>query len=648
MKRVRNYASPCRVNGRILFIKYAGLLAFCLVVAKLFILQFVWHEKMMAKADRQFHGTTSITASRGSISDRNGRIAAVDLSYIYRLVCDTRIIYSPDSIARTLAPLMGIKKSKILKRLDIRMGQVRIVEGLGEDQAREIRDLNLRGVLLEQTGRRCYPYEDVAGNLLGVFNSAGKSINGLEEYYDSKLRGTDGLEYHLRTPSGIEHSSSNRPRQEAKPGSDLELFVDLRLQTAATEELQIAMKKWDAKAGMVVVLDPKNGEVLALVSLPGMNPNSQKTYNWNDVKLRSVMDQFDPGSTMKLVTYTAAIESGAIPDMDEKIFCHNGKYKVRNTTIHDSNKEGYDTLSVAEIFSNSSNIGTVKIAERMSKEDLYIMQRNFGVGSRSGIDVPNESYGALPGLGTWGDVEYANIAIGQGISVNALHVACAFGAVANDGLLIRPRVMRALNSGNGTEYSEALTVRRVMKKSTARQLKELLKQTVEIGTGKNATIEGVAVYGKTGTAQKFDKASNSYSKKDYMSSFAGFAEVHGRELVCFALLDSPRKAIYGGTVAAPVFKNVIQRAIELGHDYRSSNEALSWCVNNDEPVELVPQPLKSINMPDFTDLCLRDAVSLARVYSPDMKIAGSGKVKSQRPAIGVNKSNITTINLILN
>lgn len=634
MRKVSGYASPCRCAGRIRALRWAGLALFAAVLLKLATIQFLWRGELVERSERQLHARDPIVAPRGNVVDRNGHLLAVELSRVYRLAVDSRYMTDPDAVATGLAPVLGRSKASLAQAIRSRRGYQRLAEGLEEEAAEAVRALGLAGVHLEQTGRRCYPQAGVAGNLLGGLNGAGDPLGGLEAAYDTLLRGVDGFEYHLRTAGGRAHAASWRPRQEAQPGSDLELFLDMRLQAAAEEELAAACARWKAKAGQVIVLDPFAGEVLAMASWPGFDPNDLSRFDPASARLRCVTDMFEPGSTLKLVTFAAAIEAGVVPDFDEPVWCREGQFRVAGVPIRDSNGKGYDTLTVAEIFTHSSNIGTALVAQRMAPERLYTTARSFGLGQATGVDLPGEVPGRLAPLERWGPVEYANIAMGQGVAVNALQLAAAYGAVAADGVLVRPRVLRSRRDQRATTASERLVVRRALQASTARRLKELLRLTVEEGTGTSAAVEGATVYGKTGTAQKVDPVTGRYSRSDYMSSFAGFVEIGDRTLVCLALVDTPRGAVYGGTVAAPVFRAVMERALRLDEEPPAAERPLLW-TEACEPAGAEPPVAAGASLPGLEGRDLRGALASLSPLGRPVRVEGAGRtVRRQRPAAG--------------
>ena len=635
MGKMNIHGSPCRFRGRIAMLRILGVLGFVAVALKIAVLQIVWHEPLTELGDRQFIGTSVIVAPRGNITDRNGGLMAVELSRVYNLACDASRFQGDDAVVEALSRASGIGRARLDSRLDGGRGHFRLAGGLNEDAARRIRRAGFSGVYLEQTGRRYYPNERIAGNLLGRLTGKGRPLCGAEARFDSLLRGRNGVEYHVRTASGRAHSADRMPRVEPVPGSDIELCIDLRYQTIAEEELARALERWEAASAQLVLLDPRKGRILALVSLPGMDSNELGHYDPAAARQRTVSDQFEPGSTLKLVTFAAALEAGAIGDLQERVDCLNGRLFVHGVPVRDSNGRGYDTLTVEEIFTLSSNIGTVLRARRMQPRERYIMARNFGIGRATGVDLPNEVDGHLPRLERWGPVEYANIAMGQGVAVNALQMACAFGVVANDGVLIRPRVLQAVRGKGTRTETRALRVRRVIQKRTARILRRLMRETVLEGTGKEAAVDGIRIFGKTGTAQKIDPETGAYSREDYVSSFGGFAEIEGRPLVCFVLLDTPRGEVYGGTVAAPVFRSVMQRIVMTRDEAPGTPKPLYWAVESD-PAALPDPPAvaRGVGIPDLSGMCLRDALCSVSHLDLEVQVIGSGAVEAQDPRPG--------------
>ncbi|MDP2361426.1 MAG: penicillin-binding transpeptidase domain-containing protein [bacterium] len=650
MRRVSLEGSPLRHSGRVTVLRVAGLLALVAVLLKLGAVQVLWGDLLVERAERQLYTTVTLRAPRGNIFDARGSLLAVELNQVFRLACNPLQIRNevlghkdPERFTRLVelvAPITGQSRQAFEAELRREMKREKtrrylvLARDITEVHARQVREARMPGVWLEQTGNRIYPQGQVAGNLLGCLNAEDQPIGGIESAYDSLLRGVDGKEYHLRDAKGWGHAFSERPRQEARPGMNLELGLDLRLQTIAEEELEAAVLAHHALAGQVVLLDPRSGQISALASWPQLNPNDLRLFTPEAARLRVVTDQYEPGSTYKLVSFAAAIEAGAIPDLDEVVPCHNGAYRVKNAIIHDSNKGGYPSLKVREVFSKSSNIGTVVISQRLAHRDLYVMSRNFGFGQSLGVDLPGEVGGQLPRVGRWGPVEFANISMGQGVAVTALQMACAFACIANDGVLVRPHVLIQA-TGDGRQYQrEALVIRRVIASETASILYDLMREVVEKGTGKQAAVPGVVVCGKTGTAQKVNPGGG-YSQSDYFASFIGFAELPTGPLAGIVLVDNPRGQIYGGVVAAPAFRRIVERALLLDQDGQRSLSPLLW-VEREQPALRRTAAVQPVGgPPDLAGQSLRAALGRLSPYGRDLRVAGSGlTVLNQSPPPG--------------
>ena len=651
MRRVSLDGTPLRHSGRVTALRVAGLLALCAVLIKLAMLQVLWGSQLVQRAERQLYSTVTLSAPRGNISDARGALLAVELSRIYRLACNPQqirddVLRGKDTLkfgrmVEMLAPIAGESPTSLEARLRQETGRVHprryliLREDIAEVHARQVRDARLPGVWLEQTGTRIYPQGQVAGNLLGCLNAEDQPIGGLETAYDSLLRGKDGKEYHLRDAKGWGHAFSEQPRLEARPGMSLQLGIDLRLQTIAEEELEAAVLLHGAQAGQVILLDPRDGQVRALASWPQLNPNDLSVFTPEAARLRCVTDQYEPGSTFKLVTFSAALEAGVIPNLEERIPCYNGAYRVKSEIIHDSNKHGYPSLLAREVFSLSSNIGTVVISQRMAPRDLYVMARNYGFGQSLGVDLPGEVGGQLPRLQRWGPVEFANIAIGQGVAVTALQMVSAYAAVANGGVLVRPRVLLRAVGSDRLYARDPLVIRRVMRPETAATMRQLMREVVETGTGKQAGVPGLVVCGKTGTAQKLNPAGG-YSHEDYFSSFIGFAELPAGPLAGIVLVDTPRGAVYGGVVAAPAFRKIMERALLLDQEGERTQSPLLWV---EEAPAVAPPAVPASPVldgpPALAGESLRSALRRLSPYGRALRVSGDGPlVMNQSPSPG--------------
>jgi cell division protein FtsI/penicillin-binding protein 2 len=699
-----NRNSPNRYLSRVRLVQVAGMVAFAAVCLKLVVLQIVWHEPLSKRAVDQFQDQRPISAQRGSIIDREGRLLATDLELVWRVIVDSRENTSNRDLAVALAPFLGRPAGELLGKLESREGWVRLADDVDEATRQRILamlaerkkkggDAVLRGVGFERTGRRYYPNGLVAGNLLGVIQENGTAVGGIEEGLDSLLTGVPGSVYLLRTASGRPMLTDSKPMEPPIAGGEVMLTIDERFQAVAEEELDSTVRAHDALGGQFILMDPSNGELLAMASWPPLDPNDLPGWYPEGAAMRPVSFQFEPGSTMKLITFAALVESGVVTDTSEVIPCYNGRYQVANRIIRDSNRHGYPSLSAANVFQKSSNIGTVVLAQRMERETLYNMIRRFGLGERTRVDFIGEVRGQLPRLKKWGPVEYSNIAIGQGVAVNGLQMAAAYGTLANGGRLVRPHIVKRVRKAGKDVYTEPMVIRQVLEPSTIETLRGLATGVVTHGTGRRAAVEGIQVLGKTGTAQKLNPTGG-YSNSEYLASFIGLAPVHGRELVVMALIDRPRGRVEGGSVAAPLVSRALTRILSLENEHTDREQPLMLSAGEplelpdlsglplEKALDLLPASLESQvrvlgsgtvisqslpagtypltpadlrldcrppsrNMPDLTGLSARDALRLLGGQGARITVEGEGVVRHQLPMAGAAIDARSTVRLVL-
>ncbi len=424
-----------------------------------------------------------------------------------------------------------------------------------------------------------------------------------------------------------------------RAGAQIELTIDAALQRVAEAELERAVREQEAKAGTLIALDPQTGEVLAMATVPRFDPNrvaSSKAEQWRN---RTVTDVFEPGSTFKAMLASAALGAGVVRPED-RISCENGSYEVGRRVIRDSHPHG--VLTFADVIAQSSNIGSAKVAERLGAERFNAVLEAFGFGRPTGIDLPGEASGLLRPVKRWGRIHLVTTAFGQGIAVTPLQLTRAFAAIANGGKLMRPYVVRRVADASGAvrlvRHPEVET--EVISPAVAHAVTELLVGVTETGTGKQARISGFRVAGKTGTAQKVDPKSGHYSARDRMSSFVGYVPAEDPALVILVVIDTPRKATYGGVVAAPVFRavaeygltrrGVLPRAAAPADDgIAAEAAALLQSVSATEPEIAAPG-----GIPSFLGLSMREALVRAHTEGWQVQLQGSGYVVRQDPPVG--------------
>jgi cell division protein FtsI (penicillin-binding protein 3) len=442
---------------------------------------------------------------------------------------------------------------------------------------------------------------------------------------------------------------------EIPPGGDIHLTLETSIQYLAEKELEAAVTKYRAKAGVVIIVEPFTGEVLALANYPWFNPNSYSRRSSENTRNRAVADSFEPGSTFKTILAAAALEE-AIVGKDDLFYCEFGKYPFAGRIIHDTHQYGW--LPFSKILQYSSNIGATKVAEKLNRDRYFKYIEKFGFGKTTGVDMPGEVPGLVRRPESWSAIDLATHAFGQGISATPMQLVMAYAAIANGGFLMRPYVVRRVVSPNGETIVENQphVVRRVISEKTSRLLASILKEvTIEGGTGVKANVEGFEVAGKTGTAQKADLANGGYAARKRVASFIGFVPADGPRLVQLILIDEPEANVYGGVVAAPVFRNIARGALRrLGVRPEKPDLVPSHVAEGQPPLR---REIKRgnengsgespVGVPDFVGLSLREAVEKARALRVRVKMQGHGYVIKQSPAAGArwNDTEVLILNL---
>jgi cell division protein FtsI (penicillin-binding protein 3) len=554
-------------RGRILTVLLVLVLGYSVVGLRLVYLQVYQRSELTAKAERQQERTLKLAAKRGTIYDRMGRELAVslDVDSVYGIPSKTE---DPRKAARQLSRILQENPRTLERKLDSDRHFVWLSRKVEPGQARMIKELDRRDVGLQAESRRFYPKKTLAGSLLGFTGTDNEGLEGLERVYDRYLRGTRGWVVAEKDAVGrtVFPGGPGYQYKLPKAGQDLILTVDEVIQHIAEKELDEMLGRSRAKGGFCIVMDPKTGEVLALaVRTTGrvrqpFNPNEPQYYRPEEWRNRCVTDSFEPGSIFKPFLALAALEEKVVHPL-ERFDCSAGKIQVADRVIKDAHEHG--VLTFSDIIAQSSNVGTIKVAQRLGKERFSKYITAFGFGRKTGIDLPGEIPGLVKDHRLWSGVSLASISIGQEIGVTPLQVAAAYCALANGGTLMKPYVVREVVDPDGQEGMkfQPQPVGRVASAESCAKVGRILQRVVEAGTGDKAKPAGYTAAGKTGTAQKIDQRTGSYSKKDYVSSFVGFVPATAPRLVILVMVDSPQGVIYGGSVAAPVFKAVAEQSL---------------------------------------------------------------------------------------
>ena len=633
------------IAGRWLRIRAIGaavLLACCfgLLVYRAWVLQVRESDRLKSMAEDQYMRDVEIPPRRGRIVDRNG-IELAASAEIDSLSCNQRMITDRvGQLARTLAGPLHLDVKELEKRMRGKHYFAWIKRRLDPDESRALRELTLPGLTLIREPRRYYPHRDLAGPLLGWAGLDARGQEGLELQHDKILRGTRTQVPSLRDALGRAVMIGGLADAPSSLGMDVQVTVDRHIQFRLEEALMRAVTTHHAKGGSAVVLDPRNGEVLAVASVPTLNPNDPGDAPARGARLKAITDPFEPGSTMKTITIAGALEAG-LTRPDEPFFCENGSYKVGPATIHDAERIGDTTL--AGVIAESSNICTAKIAARQGKERMREMLVRFGFGKQTGIDLPGERAGQIRALAKMGPVETATTSFGQGMTATPMQIATAYAAIANGGTLYRPHVLHAVVDSGIVGPPVAPEGHRVIDEKLASTLRQLLFGVTQVGTAKELSLPGYHFAGKTGTAQRVDPATHRYSSDKWSSSFVGFAPLVDPRLVLYVVVEEPEGTHFGSVVAGPVFVETMNDALRwLG--ISPTEPIVQKPGANTKAVRPLPKEVPSLTLdsvaadsdgepsdklPDFRGLSVGEAVARAAKSGLDLEIVGSGVAVEQ-------------------
>lgn len=636
-------------------------------------------DQWLELAERQRQRRLHIQPKRGTIYDRNGAPLAesvevpsvsMDAVEMLRGIEQKYVNMRAQQYAERIAQALDLPVADVAEKIKRRRRFAWLKRRVSEAEVQKIRALSdksqrypVAGLQIEGEGHRFYPNRELAGSLVGFVSPDGDGREGLELSLEHELKGHVSEVHGLRDRAGRLLFSEGVEDEQALAGHNVYLTIDKGIQFTAERELSAAMKTYEALGGAVVVVDPATGEILAMASAPGYNPNDYSSADPDARRNRAVVDRFEPGSVMKVFAVATALAQKSVAP-DASIYCEAGTMAIDNVVIHDTHVSKW--LTVTQILSLSSNIGAAKIALGLGESRLYEGYRRFGFGDTTGIPFPGESMGVLRPHGhPWVQVETATAAYGQGISVTTLQLAMAMAAVANNGRLLEPVLVKRVTDGSNVTLSEATPhVRRdAIPAPTAQLMSEMLVSVTEgEGTGVEAAIPGFKVAGKTGTAQKIDPATHKYSDTHYVASFTGFVPADRPRLAIAVVLDEPLGGTHaGGWVAGPVFRRVGESALRyLGVTPRGTvpmklSEVSQRAKDADvatttykavaeskspeaappaAPVNSAPARAGEAKVPDFAGFPLREAVKTATGLGLVPTVEGSGRLTKQEPPAG--------------
>lgn len=463
-----------------------------------------------------------------------------------------------------------------------------------EELAEKIIAENIPGVYVIPESKRVYPYKNVAAQLLGFTDIDERGLSGIEFALDRELRGKSGRALVQKDAFGTKLASVNYEVEEPQPGKDVVLTIDCVYQSVVEEELRRSIREFGADGGIVIVLNPKNGEILALSNEPSFDNNHARSSDANLWRNRAITDVFEPGSTFKVVLMSAILQE-RIRTLKNTVFCENGRYNILDQTVRDH--KGYGTLGVGEVLVYSSNVGMAKLSKLIEPNLFYKYARDFGFGNLTNIELGGEIQGELKHPVEWS--EFTSIAMGMGyeVAVTPMQLAMAYAAIANGGKLLKPQIVSRVDENVKNSHAvKPDVIRQVLTPASARIMRDLLYQVVEKGTGTKARIEGIDICGKTGTAHKYASDTRSYSQNEFIASFVGFYPTQRPEILICTMIDNPRTTYWGGEVAAPTFKRIVQRLSGLDDRFlRPKQEVKVAAANTNKSLELLTR------LPDFTN-----------------------------------------------
>ncbi len=618
------------------------------IEGRLVHLQVIDHERMAAEAEEQQSRNVPLLAPRGDILDRHGDLLAysVDLDTIGaapREAGDPR-----KAVAKLCAALGDCTPDEVrtlVKRFNSGRGYVYVRRKVTPEEARRVRDLNLPWVVFHKEPRRFYPNLSLAAHVLGYVGLENNGLAGLESTYDQRVRGRDGLLVVMN--DGQRRTFSSTVVRPPVPGASLELTIDRYLQYIAERELRAGVAEHRARGGAVVIMAPHTGEILAIANSPSFNPNVFTKAGPDQWRNRAVQDIYEPGSTFKMVTASAALETGAFSPNDV-IDTGNGVITLGSRRVTEYEGHRYGALSLTDVMVKSSNVGAIKIGFGLGAERLGAFVKAFGFGTRLCPDFPGENAGMVWAPERWSQSSLMSVSMGYEIGVTPLQMAVAASTIANGGELIQPRVVRAVIEGNRRIPVRPKVVRRVISPRTAATLVEIMEAVVERGTAKAARIEGYTVAGKTGTAAKL--VNRYYSRSDYNASFVGFLPSRQPALTILVVIDTPRggKGYAGGVVAAPIFQRIAEAAVRYLGLPPNVNPLPPLIVGvRPRPVDVagpatplliapVAGPLAEgqVRLPELRGLSGREAMQVLARLGIGARVNGDGVVVEQTPLPG--------------
>jgi cell division protein FtsI (penicillin-binding protein 3) len=658
------------------------------ISARLVYLQVSSHDQLVERAHKQQQDAIETAPQRGPLLDRRERELArtIDTTSVFvapdefrtdKKETEAQTLGEIDCTADKLSSVLGLNKKELAGQIIEARKKGRsfmwIARRIDPNRAQSLEAMELQGVHTRKEPKRFYPNGPLAANVLGFVGIDGNGLAGIEQAFNEKILGEPGKLFIEKDSRGFAYESTEIP---GRPGQTIVLTIDQSIQYTAEAALTSAIAESNAKSGTAIVMDPHTGEILALANAPTFDPNNvgaappAARANW------ALQNIYEPGSTFKIVAYSAALEKG-LAKFDDYIDCQMGSITVGKRVVHDHHP--YGNLTLTEALAKSSNVAAIKLGLRVGNPTMHDYITRFGFGSRTGIELPGESAGMIHPVSRWLPSSIGSVAIGQEVGVTPVQMAAAFGALANDGVRIAPHIIREIRSSTGTSiYRPNPEQHRVISKATARALRGMLEGVTLNGTATKAQLDGYTAAGKTGTAQKVDPQTKRYSNTKYIASFVGFAPVNNPAVVIIVVIDEPAGDYHGGDVAAPVFRQIAEQILpDMGvmpdTEFKNANELVanvreapaeeSEVLNNiaqerEAAAATLPKVVSSANsgeivyavstnkamlMPDLRGRSVRDVARACAQLGLQLEAHGEGRVVKHRPEAGTELQSGQTI-----
>ena len=599
-------------------------------------IQLVQGDQLTMKAKRQVEESRTLQSPRGTIYDRNGRELAVSIM-VKSLYVDPEVVKDAETLAAELAPILGIPEQDIKGRIADGGRFVwlkRMLEPAIVEKVKAVIDkYNLNCLGFVEESKRYYPNDSLASQVIGFVGMDDIGLDGMELSEDEMLKAKSSEQFLSTDTYGRPIFNSVFSKNKYEDGKDIYLTIDNNIQFVVEQTIEKAMQTTKPRAITAVVMNPKTGEVLAMANRPTYNPNEFYKYTPEEWKNRAVSFVYEPGSTFKAIVAAAALEEGVVTP--EKRFVDPGYVMVSGRRIQNWSGESYGNVSFTDIIKNSINTGFVQVGLQVGAHRLNDYASAFGFGSLSGIDLPGEEYGILFKADQMRDSDIATMSIGQSIAVTPIQLASAISAIANKGMLLKPRIIKEVRNSDGSvdRNSEIVQVRQVIQENTATTLIGMLEQVVASGGGSKASVKGYRIAGKTGTAEKLKDDGSGYLTGHYIASFAGFAPVEDPQITVLVIIDDPNGIYYGGQIAAPIAGEIFEQVLRYLNIKPLNNSFEGAPLKQAQAPQISAKPVQvpqgKALVPNFIGKSLRQSAELAASLGIVVVPEGSGVAQSQ-------------------